>query len=195
MGRLPPASGQLAVIVAAVAAVALLAFVVLPVERKPASKPARKPAPFTALLATVDEGSPVAVSRASLLAVASHIKARVYWAGPRPGYVLRLRTNWYGAVFLRYQAAGTPLSTTDEAWLTVTTYPDRPGAYAEMVSLATRKGYGHRRLADGALLIWPPDDREAFLAWPHSRGLVDVYDPTRGVALREILAGNVRAVS
>ncbi|HEY7891725.1 MAG TPA: hypothetical protein VIC05_05900 [Solirubrobacteraceae bacterium] len=190
----PSAPAQLVVGLLAAAAVSLLAFVVIPVKAPPARK-RTPPAPFAALLASLDEGSPVAVSPRSIGVVAGHLKAPVYWAGPRAGYTLRLRTNWDGNIFLRYLTAGTPLDTRDEAWLTVATYPYKSNPYGELAALATRAGYGHRRLAAGRLVVWPPNGREAYFARSGSPVLVEVYDPTRGVAVHEVLTGQVRSVS
>lgn len=185
----PPRARQQLLLAGALAiAVSLLAFLALPVSHKPPPKPI----PHATLFATVNEGTPVAVSRAELIALAAHLKFPVYWAGPQPGHTLKLRTNRVGSAILLYLTAGTPLSTTVQTWLTVATDPYESNPYAYLLREATRRGYGHRRMPNGQFVLTVPNGREAYFASPHSHLMVEVYDPSKGVALREVLSGRVR---
>jgi hypothetical protein len=174
-------------------AVALLAFLVLPGRGGSHSKHS-KPSGFSSMFSTINEGSPVAVSPSVLAAVSTHLKIPVYWAGPQPGHTLKLRTSKYGNVVLLYLTAGTPLRTTVQRWLTVITNPYQSDPYARLVREAARRGYGHHRLPGGKLVVSLPNAKEAYFASPHSHLLVEVYDPSAGVALREVLSGRVRSV-
>jgi hypothetical protein len=171
-------------------AVMLLAFLVLPVGHQHHKKPAR----FSSLFATVNEGTPVAVSNSELAVLAAHLKVGVYWAGSRTGDTLKFRTTRYRNVVLLYLSAGTPLSTKVQTWLTVITNPYESDPYAQLVKDAARQGYRHYRLPGGKLVLALPNGKEAYFASPRSHLLVEVYDPSKGVALREVLSGRVRPV-
>lgn len=184
------ARSQIALAVCVAMAVVLLAFLVLPTGHQHHMKPAR----FSSLFATVNEGTPVAVSRTELSLLAAHLEIPVYWAGSQAGHTLKFRTTRYGGVVLIYLSAATPLLTKVRTWLTVVTDPYESDPYAQLVKDATGRGYNLYIRPGGKFVLALPNGKEAYFASPNSHLLVEVYDPSKGVALREVFSGRVRPV-
>jgi hypothetical protein len=165
----------------AVAAVAIAAglLVWLLVIRGDGNAPSQ---PQTTTVTSAQPGSaapakPVAATAAGLQSVARALKHPLYWAGPRAGYTYELTQTANGLVYIRYLPPGVAVGSSD-TYLTIGTYPDS-AAFQKLENAHTVAGSTVRRLPGGGLAVsYKIRPTSIYVAWPTSKYLVEVYDPS-----------------
>jgi hypothetical protein len=169
---------RLGAVLAAVAAVALMAWIVLRDGGKDESS----------------AGAPVAASIEDLKELSGTLGHPVYWAGEREGSTYELTRADNGNVFIRYLPAGTEVGDERPGFLTVGTYP-YPNAFSAVRKASRTRGAFVRKAGGGGLVVSRKNlPRSVYLAYPRSNLLLEVYDPSPQRARRLVLSGQVRPV-
>jgi hypothetical protein len=143
--------------------------------------------------AAVTPVRPTAASIDDLRALASSSAHPVYWAGERAGTTYEMSELSDGRIFVRYLPKGVAVG--DRQPLpTVGTYPAAQ-AYAAVQTIARRAGATKIRLSGGGLaVIEPAHPTSIYLAYPHGRVEVEVFDPSAAQARRLIESGAITPV-
>jgi hypothetical protein len=136
---------------------------------------------------------PVAATAAGLQSVARALKHPVYWAGSRAGYTYELTQTANGLVYVRYLPPGVPVGSPN-AYLTIGTYPD-PAAFQKLENAHTVAGSTVRRLPGGGLAVsYKIRPTSIYVAWPTSKYLVEVYDPSPAHAFALALGKRIKTL-
>jgi hypothetical protein len=149
-------------LVALLAAVAIVAFLVLRNDDNGSSEPAAT-------------NGPEGISQQGLMDLAMSVDHPVWWAGPRAGsrYELTIADN--GNIFIRYLAPNTPVGSRNVASLTIGTYP---AAGANLDVAAKRPGAKTGKTPDGALVVTNSNSpTSVYIGYPDTDHQVEVFDP------------------
>jgi hypothetical protein len=134
---------------------------------------------------------PVAATAAGLQSVAGALQHPVYWAGARTGYTYELTQTGNGLVYIRYLPPGVPVGSPD-AYLTIGTYPDL-AAFKKLENAHTVAGSTVRQLPRGGLAVsYKIRPTSIYVAWPASKYLVEVYDPSPAHAFALALGDRIK---
>lgn len=126
---------------------------------------------------TLTPGEPEIVSAADLRSFARSNSFPVYWAGDIKNYRLELTETGDGQVFVRYLPPKVTAGDRRQTFLTVASYP-QAGAWATLRSQKNRKGARLEPIPGGGIMLWYSQRKtSAYLAWPGSSTLVEVYWP------------------
>ncbi len=175
----PHPGRRLAVVVAAVAALALVAW--LAFGRSGDTSP--------------EVGTPQAVGVEQLRALSASVGHDVYWAGsPAADASLELTHARDGRIYIRYLDAGSAVGDQTARFTTVGTYPV-PAALSALRKQARGADAITRDLPRGGLAyLSTARPNSVYLAWPGSAYEVEVYDPSPKHALDLVLDGQVQPV-
>jgi hypothetical protein len=131
---------------------------------------------------------PAAASIADLRALASSSGYSVYWAGPQSGMTYELSRLSDGRVYVRYLPKGVKVGA-QEPLPTVGTYPVQ-GAFAAVQAIAQRPGATQVKLSNGGIAVTDPaHPTSVYIAYPHGKVEVEVFDPSRARAAQLIRSG------
>jgi hypothetical protein len=168
------------VLVALLAAVAVVAFLVLGNDDNGGSEPE-------------PTGGPEGISQQGLTDLAESVDHPVYWAGPRPGTRYELTIADDGNIFIRYLSPDTPVGSQEVASLTVGTYP---AAGANLQAAAERPGARTGETPDGALVVTNSDSpTSVYVGYPDTDHQVEVYDPDPKTAFSLATSGAIVPIS
>jgi hypothetical protein len=150
------------------------------------------------LLAKGENGSstsrtkPVATTVGELQTLAGSVGHAVYWAGRRQSTTYELTRTRRGDIYIRYLPPGVSVGDRRPDFLTVGTYP-QADAFRAVQKGASGKGEVVRRLADGGLAVTSRKrPQSVYFAYPGSKLLVEVYDPSPQRALQAVVSGQVQ---
>jgi hypothetical protein len=169
---------RVSVLAVALAAVAVVVWVVMRGERGPAAIPA------------VNAG-PKLVSRAQLKEFANTLGRPLYWAGPKAGSSLELTRASGGKIFIRYLPRGAEAGDPRPDFLTVGTYAG-PQSFARLKQARTGPGAISMRLAHHGLVVF--DWREptsVYFGYSDADYQVEVFAPANETARALVLTGRV----
>jgi hypothetical protein len=135
---------------------------------------------------------PVLMTEDQLRTVAASAGHSIYWAGPRD--LTTYEVTIVGKdVYVRYIPANETAGA-KTPYLTVGTY-EKTDAYAGQQKAATQAGAKSGKLSGGALVVVPADKpTSAYFAFEGHNLLMEVYDPTPGVALTLVTSGAVNPI-
>jgi hypothetical protein len=168
------------VAVLAVVAVALAAFLLLPMLNPGASTD--QPA--------ADSTWPRIVSEAELREFGA-INGPVYWAGPKDNVQYELTITNAGTFYLRYLPEGTAVGDPGENFLSVATYPNIDG-YDNLVQAGAREGATAVLTEGGALIVATPEaPLSTYFSFEGSTFQVEVFSPDEGASMELVKAGTV----
>jgi hypothetical protein len=172
---------QLAVLVFAVAAVALVVVWLL----LSGGHKTTIPTPNT---------GPAVVSLAQLEHLAASLDHPVYWAGPKGTFSYELTQTKDGRIFIRYLPQGVKVGDRRPDFLTVGTY-SRPGAFAELTRAAHRKGSLSVKIAHGGLVVFSSNKATSvYFGYPSAKYQVEVFAPSGETARSLVLAGQIKPI-
>jgi len=148
----------------------------------------------TAVPASTVETAPVLVSAAQLKAFARTLGHPLYWAGPRAGDVLELRTTTDGRAYVRYLPSGTKAGAAVSA-LTIGTYPVA-NAFAVTQGIAKSGNSVQVPVTGGGIAFYSKSaPTSVYLAFPSSSVQIEVFDPSPAQAKQIVTAGAVVPVA
>lgn len=126
---------------------------------------------------TLKPGQPEIVSAIDLRSFARSNSFPVYWAGAIKGFNIELTQTGDGQVFVRYLPAKVTAGDRRLTFLTVASYPEA-GAWNKLQQQKKRAGAVLEKIPGGGIMLWYKNNkRSAYLAWPGSNTLVEVYWP------------------
>lgn len=138
--------------------------------------------------------TPERATREDLVALAEEVGHDIYWAGPRRGYTYELSRTNDGNIFIRYLPPGVPVGAGSADFRAVGTYP-QPDAFATVQEARKRPGEKVRRLPDGGYAVAGPEKPQSvYFAYPGSKLLIEVYDPSPARAMRLATSGSIEPV-
>ena len=136
---------------------------------------------------------PVIVPGDQLKGLATRMGHSIYWAGARSN--MNFEATFVGRnLYLRYLPVGVPAGSSTP-YLTVGTY-ENASAYTGLVAATHVKGATWEKLKGGSLVVVPAGKpTSAYFAFPGTNLLMEVYDPTPGVALQLVTTGSVEPIN
>jgi hypothetical protein len=135
---------------------------------------------------------PTAASIADLRALVSSSGYPVYWAGPQTGATYELSRLSDGRVYVRYLTDGVKIGA-QTPLTTVGTYPVQE-AFAAVQAIAQRPGATQVKLSSGGIAVTDPaHPTSVYIAYPHGKVEVEVFDPSAARVQR--LAGLIVPVA
>ncbi len=134
---------------------------------------------------------PVKANADALRKVAAAVGHPVYWAPGETTATYELTQTPDGRLYIRYLPADVQIGDPRPNFLTVGTYPqDDP--LASVQQGAKRKGAVTKDLAGGGISVSQSDrPTSVFFAYPESKVLVEVYDPTANRAATLVASGAI----
>ena len=138
-------------------------------------------------------GTPAAVSKSQLKALAEQSKQPIYWAGSKPGaYELTRTTD--GRIYIRYLPSADKVGDRTPDYLTVGTYPAKQ-AFSAIQRAAARQGAVSANIDRGGLLVFNNSTpKSVYFSYPKSGYQVEVYDPSPQLARTLVLGGKITPV-
>jgi hypothetical protein len=133
----------------------------------------------------------VGLSANGLTTLARRIKQRIYWAGPRPGYIYEVTRLSDGRVFVRYLPPGVKVGDKRAQFLIIATYPF-PDALSGLEKVSRGKGIAIR--GGGMALVHTTYPKSVHVAFPGVNYQIEVYDPSPKVSLQVARSGEVQRV-
>jgi hypothetical protein len=144
--------------------------------------------------ATPTRAEPIKADAAALAKVAAAVGHPVYWAPAEKTAAYELTQTPDGRLFIRYLPEGVQIGDPRPNFLTIGTYP-QDGPFAAVQEGAKRKGAVTKELPGGGLSVAQGDrPNSVFFAFPESKVLVEVYDPTAGRAETLVTSGAIRPI-
>jgi hypothetical protein len=173
-------------------ALAVVAAVVIFLVTRGGSNSAGTASTATPATPPVTRSPAVAATATSLKALQTAVGHTVFWAGPANGRALAYQKASDGSVYVRYLPRGAPLSSPPQDGLSIVSY-GRSDAYSLTQAGAKRAGAHSHPISGGGLAVSPPNlPNNVFFSRPGSPVLVEVYDPSPGGALRDVVSGRIR---
>jgi hypothetical protein len=124
----------------------------------------------------------------------SSVGHRVYWEGPRSGVTYEVTRAPNGNVAVRYLPPGVPIGTTSQAYPIVASYPVAQ-AFALAQQGAKHKGALVFHVAGGGLAVsQAPIPHSVYVAYPQSKVLIEVYDPSPARARQLVRSGRITPI-
>jgi len=138
-------------------------------------------------------GTPAAVSKSQLKALAEQSKQPIYWAGSKPGaYELTRTTD--GRIYIRYLPSADKVGDRTPDYLTVGTYPAKQ-AFSAIQRAAARQGAVSANIDRGGLLVFNNSTpKSVYFSYPKSGYQVEVYDPSPQQARTLVLGGMITPI-
>jgi hypothetical protein len=137
--------------------------------------------------------APTAASISDLRALSSS-GLPVYWAGAQAGATYELSELTDGRIYVRYLPKGVKVGA-QKPFLTVGTYPV-VDAFAAVKVIAQRPGATQIDLSNGGIAVTDPaHPTSIYIAYPHGKVEVEVFDPSAGAARRLVRTGAIVPVA
>ncbi len=147
--------------------------------------------PTTSTPATATRAEPVKANADALRKVAAAIGHPVYWAPGEATSTYELTQTTDGRLFIRYLPEDVQIGDPRPNFLTIGTYPQE-NPLASVQQGGKRKGAVTKDLAGGGLSVSQSDrPTSVFFAYPESKVLVEVYDPTANRAATLVASGAI----
>ncbi len=142
-------------------------------------------------LTTGQRAEPVKANADSLRQVAAAVGHPVYWAPGEKASTYALTRTPDGRLYIRYLPDGVQIGDPRPNFLTIGTYPqDNP--LASVQQGAKRQGAVTKDLAGGGVSVTQSDrPTSVFFAYPESKVLIEVYDPTANRAATLVTSGAI----
>jgi hypothetical protein len=137
---------------------------------------------------------PTAASVDDLRALASSSGYPVYWAGTQSSAAYELSRLSDGRVYVRYLPKGVKVGA-QEPLPTVGTYPVQD-AFGAVQAIAQRPGATQVKLSNGGIAVTDPaHPTSVYIAYPHGKVEVEVFDPSPARVGRWVRTGMIIPVS
>jgi hypothetical protein len=137
--------------------------------------------------------APAAASIADLRALVSSSGYPIYWAGPQAGATYELSELTDGRIYVRYLPKGVKVGA-QKPFPTVGTYPV-VAAFAAVKVIAQRPGATQIKLSNGGIAVTDPaHPTSIYIAYPHGKVEVEVFDPSAARARRLVSTGVIAPV-
>jgi hypothetical protein len=137
---------------------------------------------------------PTAASIADLRALTSSSGHPVYWAGPQTGATYELSELSDGRIYVRYLPKGVKVGA-QEPFPTVGTYPVQD-AFSAVKVIAQRPGAAEIKLSNGGIAVTDPaHPTSVYIAYPHGKVEVEVFDPSPARARQLVRTGVIVPVA
>jgi hypothetical protein len=131
-----------------------------------------------------------AASVDELVSLAASIGHPIFWLGPKSGYTYELTQTQSGKIYIRYLPQGAEVGA-NKPYLTVATYPF-PNAFPALQTQGKAPGAQAFDVSNGGIAVLDRSYPESVhVAYPGVGYQVEVYDPTAGVALHTVSAGQL----
>jgi hypothetical protein len=141
-----------------------------------------------------DSGDSREVSVEELQELAGSRERPVYWAGPQDGATYEFTETADGSVYVRYLTQGAEVGDPSPDFLTVATYPLENG-YARVVAASQEEGAETEELSnDGLALVDADRPSSVYFAYRGEPYQVEVYDPSPERAVELVTSGTVQPV-
>jgi hypothetical protein len=136
---------------------------------------------------------PTAASIADLRALVSSGHP-VYWAGPQSGATYELSELSDGRIYVRYLPKGVKVGA-QEPFPTVGTYPVQD-AFSAVKVIAQRPAATQIKLSNGGIAVTDPaHPTSVYIAYPHGKVEVEVFDPSPARARQLVRTGVIVPVA
>ena len=140
---------------------------------------------------TGTRAEPVKANADALRTVAAAVGHPVYWAPGEKTATYELTKTPDGRLFIRYLPADVQIGDPRPNFLTIGTYPQE-NPLASVQQGAKRKGAVTKELPGGGLSVSQSDrPTSVFFAYPESKVLIEVYDPTANRAATLVSSGAI----
>lgn len=134
---------------------------------------------------------PVKANADALRTVAAAVGHPVYWAPGETTATYELTQTPDGRLFIRYLPEDVQIGDPRPNFLTIGTYP-QSNPLASVQQGAKRKGAVTKNLPGGGLSVSQSDrPTSVFFAYPESKVLIEVYDPTANRAATLVSSGAI----
>ena len=138
--------------------------------------------------------TPTAASVDDLRALATSSGYPVYWAGTQSGSTYELSRLSDGRVYVRYLPKGVKVGA-QEPLPTVGTYPVQD-AFAAVQAIGQRPGATQVKLSNGGIAVTDPaHPTSVYVAYPHGKVEVELFDPSPARAAQLVRAGLIVPVA
>jgi hypothetical protein len=132
----------------------------------------------TGSTAAPTRATPEAATPAQLRSLARKVGHDVFWAGPKRGYSYELTRTSGGEIYIRYLPPGVPIVASSADFLSIGSYPQRD-AFATIQEAKKRPGEIVTALPRGGFAVASAQrPQSVYFAYPGSKLLVEVYDPS-----------------
>jgi hypothetical protein len=139
----------------------------------------------------VEKGKPTAVSARELRSFARDEPRAVYWAGETPGFKLELTRTRGGNVYVRYLPEDVPVGDRRPIYTTIGSYPI-DDAFGVATRAARERGASLTSAPGGGIVVVRRNrPKSAYLAYPGSNVLIEVYAARADAARRLARSGGV----
>jgi hypothetical protein len=133
----------------------------------------------------------VAATRAQLLALSRQVGHQIYWAGTKHGYTYELTRTKDGNIYVRYLPPGVPVGVSSSDFTAIGTYP-QADPMQSIQEAKKRPGETVVKLrGGGTAVIDKTRPNSVYFAYPGSKLLVEVYDPSAAHAKKLVVSGKV----
>ena len=147
--------------------------------------------------ATQPKANSSAATREQLVALSKQVGHEVFWAGPKSGYTYELTRTKDGNIYIRYLPPGVPVGAASADFLSIGTYPQND-AFATIKTAQEREGEIVKKVrggGGGVAVAGAERPNSVYFAYPGSKLLVEVYDPSPERALQLATSGKVRPIN
>jgi hypothetical protein len=132
-----------------------------------------------------------AASLADLKSLANGAGHAVFWAGRKRGYTYELTQTSDGSIYIRYLPPGVPVGAAGGDFLSIGSYP-QSNAFATVTAAQKQSGEIITKLSGGGVAVSNPNrPQSVYFAYPGSKVLVEVYDPSPSHAKQLMTSGKV----
>jgi hypothetical protein len=122
--------------------------------------------------------APTKATISALRALARSSGHDIFWAGRKRGYSYELTQTSGGNTYIRYLPPGVPIGAAGADFLSVGSYP-QADAFATIKAARKQAGEVVTNLKDGGQAVANPNrPQSVYFAYPGSKVLVEVYDPS-----------------
>ena len=142
----------------------------------------------------IQTGKATEVSAEELRSFARDSDRPVYWAGNTPGFKLELTKTRKGNVYVRYLPEDVAIGDRKAIYTTIGSYPIN-NAFTVATRAARERGATRSNAPGGGIVVVRRNrPRSAYIAYPGSNVLVEVYASEPDAAKRLAVSGRVGAV-
>jgi hypothetical protein len=135
-------------------------------------------------------------TRAQLKTLAKQVGHDIFWAGPKRGYTYELTRTKDGNIYIRYLPPGVPVGAASADFLSIGTYP-QDDAFATIETARKRPGETVQKVrggGGGVAVSGKDKPSSVYFAYPGSKILVEVYDPSPENALKLATSAKVKPI-
>lgn len=119
-----------------------------------------------------------AATLSDLRALRKTVGHDIFWAGRQRGYTYELTRTSSGDIYIRYLPPGVPVGAAGADFLSIGTYA-QSDAFGTVKAAQKQSGEVVTKLGNGGVAVASPSrPQSVYFAYPGSKLLVEVYDPS-----------------